>query len=152
MKIRRVAEQVLPYQSKLMCFFFPCQLSKTWMNTLVILVNTTLVCHNFALISKVKFCVLQNMYLNMKTVFKLFMSENCLTLSQTSNFSLFQTERGYRRQFKIWWKWQKVLQMGRKQCGKRRNCSLRAISPFPTVFSKDLYCRHVKTRACLGKG
>ena len=23
---------------------------------------------------------------------------------------------------------------------------------FPTVFSKDLYCRHVKTRACLGKG
>ena len=36
--------------------------------------------------------------------------------------------------------------------GKRRNCSLRAISPFPTVFSKGLYCRHVKTRACLGKG
>ena len=25
------------------------------------------------------------------------------------------------------------------------------ISPFPAVFSKDLYCRHVKTRACLGK-
>ena len=23
---------------------------------------------------------------------------------------------------------------------------------FPTVFSKDLYCRHVKIRACLGKG
>ena len=45
-----------------------------------------------------------------------------------------------------------VLQMGRKHCGKRRNCSLRAISPFPTVFSKDLYCRHVKTRACLGNG
>ena len=41
---------------------------------------------------------------------------------------------------------------GRKHCGKRRNCSLRAISPFPTVFSKDLYCRLVKTRACLGKG
>ena len=28
----------------------------------------------------------------------------------------------------------------------------RAISPFPAVFSKGLYCRHVKTRACLGKG
>ena len=42
--------------------------------------------------------------------------------------------------------------MGRKHCGKRRNCSLRAISPFSTVFSKDFYCRHVKTRACLGKG
>ena len=36
--------------------------------------------------------------------------------------------------------------------GKRRNCSLRAISPFSAVFSKDMYCRHVKTRACLGKG
>ena len=35
--------------------------------------------------------------------------------------------------------------------GKRRNCSLRAISSFPDVFSKDLYYRHVKTRACLGK-
>ena len=23
---------------------------------------------------------------------------------------------------------------------------------FPTVFSQDLYCRNVKTRACLGKG
>ena len=31
-------------------------------------------------------------------------------------------------------------------------CSFRAISPFHTVFSKDLYCRHVKSRACLEKG
>ena len=45
------------------------------------------------------------------------------------------------------------MKTGRKHCGKRRNCSLRAISPFPTVFSKGLYRRHVKTRACLfGKG
>ena len=44
-----------------------------------------------------------------------------------------------------------VLQTVRKQCRMMRNCSLRAISPFPTVFSKDLYCRHVKTRASLGK-
>ena len=75
-----------------------------------------------------------------------------LTLSQTTNFRLFQSERVCRRQFYIGSKWQKVLQKGRKQCGKRRNCSLRVISPFPTLFSKDLYCRHVKTRACLGKG
>ena len=33
---------------------------------------------------------------------------------------------------------------GRKHCGKRRNCSLRAISPFPVVFSKGLYCKQVK--------
>ena len=36
--------------------------------------------------------------------------------------------------------------------GKRRNCSLQAISPFPTVFLKGLHSRHVKIRACLGKG
>ena len=75
-----------------------------------------------------------------------------LTLSQTTNFRLFQTQGVCRRQFQTWWRWQKVLQMGRKHCGKRRNCSLRAISPFPTVFSEDLNFRHVKTRACLGKG
>ena len=36
--------------------------------------------------------------------------------------------------------------------GMKRNCSLRAISPFPTMFTKDFYSKHVKTRACLGKG
>ena len=34
---------------------------------------------------------------------------------------------------------------------ERRNYSSQAISPFPAVFSKDLYCRHIKTKACLGK-
>ena len=35
--------------------------------------------------------------------------------------------------------------------GKRRNCSLRAISPFRAMFSKDLYGRQVKARAFFGK-
>ena len=74
----------------------------------------------------------------------------CLTLSQTTNFRRSSTERACRRQIQICLKRQKVLQIGRKHCEKRRNCSLRAISSFPTVFSKDFYCRHVKTRACLG--
>ena len=76
---------------------------------------------------------------------------NCLTLSQTTNFKLSQTERVCRRQFHIQWKWKEVLQTGRKHCGKRRNCSSQAISSSHMGFSKDLYCRHVKTRACLGK-
>ena len=46
----------------------------------------------------------------------------------------------------------KVLETGRKHCGKRRNCSLLAISSFPTVFSKGLYCRHVKNQGLFGKG
>ena len=36
--------------------------------------------------------------------------------------------------------------------GNGRNCSSQAISPFPAVFSKDLYSRHTTTRACLEKG
>ena len=61
-----------------------------------------------------------------------------LTHYQTTNFRLFQTERVCRRQIQICRKWHKVIQAGRKHCGKRRNCSSRAISPFPTVFSKGL--------------
>ena len=76
----------------------------------------------------------------------------CLTLSQTTNFRLFQTEWVCTKQFQIWRKYQKFIETGRKRCGKRINCSLRAIYPFPTVFSKDSFCRHVKTRACLAKG
>ena len=37
-----------------------------------------------------------------------------LTLSQTTNSRLFQTQRVCRQQFQIWWKWQKVFKMGRK--------------------------------------
>ena len=40
--------------------------------------------------------------------------------------------------------------MGRKHCGKRRNCSLRAISPFPTVFSKGLFPTGIKRCHCVG--
>ena len=59
-----------------------------------------------------------------------------LTLYQTTNFRLFQTERVCRRQFQIWRKWQKATHTGRKHCWKSRNCSLRAIFPFPSVFNR----------------
>ena len=48
------------------------------------------------------------------------------------------------------WEWVKHC---REENVRNQFCLLlRAISPFPTVFSKDLYCRHAKTKACLGKG
>ena len=75
-----------------------------------------------------------------------------LTHYQMTNFRLFQTERVCRQQFQIGRKWKKVIQMGRKHCGKRRNCSLQAISPFPTVFSKGLIPRGVKRCHCVGIG
>ena len=32
-----------------------------------------------------------------------------------------------------------IICLSRKHCGKRRNCSLQAISPFPTIFLKTAY-------------
>ena len=39
-----------------------------------------------------------------------------------------------------------------EKTGKRRNCSLQAISPFPTMFSKGLFPRGVKRSHCVGMG
>ena len=69
-----------------------------------------------------------------------------------TDFRLFQTEKVCRQQFHICRKWPKVIQTGRKHCGKRRNCSLRAISPVPTVFSKGLLPGGVKRCHCVGMG
>ena len=75
-----------------------------------------------------------------------------LTLSQTTKLRLFQTERVCIRQFKIWWKWQKVLKICRKHCGKRRNCSLQAISPFPRVFKRGVVLQTRKNQGLFVKG
>ena len=67
-----------------------------------------------------------------------------LTHYQTANFRLFQIKRVCRR------KWQ--VETARKHYGKRRNCSLQAISLFPTVFSKGLFPRGIKRCHCVGMG
>ena len=46
--------------------------------------------------------------------------------------------------------WHKVLQKGRKHWGKGEIAWYQQ-SLLSPVFSKNLYCRHIKTRACLGK-
>ena len=68
------------------------------------------------------------------------------------NLRLFQTERVADDNFKFDENRGKVSERIKNTVGKEEIARLRAISFFPTVFSKDLYCRHVKTRACLGKG
>ena len=69
-----------------------------------------------------------------------------------TNFRLFQTERVCRRQFQIWRNWKKVIQTGRKHCGKRRNCSLRAISPFPDSVLKRLVSLGCQKVSLCGNG
>ena len=75
-----------------------------------------------------------------------------LTISQTTNFRHFQFERVCRRQFQAYWKWQNVLQTGKKHCGKRRNCSLRASSPFFRSVFKRLVLQTHKNQGLFGKG
>ena len=105
--------------------------------------------HNVFCSSQKEFLFICYIYFLSANAFNLVQSLNFTfgrvsTRSQTTNFKLFQTDRVCRRRFQICQKVQKVLHTGKKHCRKRRNCSYRAISPVPTGFSKDLYCRHVK--------
>ena len=79
---------------------------------------------------------------------KCFQKPLFITLSQTTNFRLFQIERVCRQQFQIWWKWLKVPQTGRKHCGKRRKCLFKQFLLFPQCFLKTCI-GDIKTRACL---
>ena len=69
-----------------------------------------------------------------------------------ANFRLFQTERVCRRQFRIWWKWQKDIQTGRKHCGKRRNCSLRENFSFSHSVFKRLVSQGLQKVSLCGNG
>ena len=46
----------------------------------------------------------------------------------------------------------KFFKLEENALGKEEIACYMQFSSFPTVFSKGFYCRHVKTRACLGKG
>ena len=75
-------------------------------------------------------------------------SENALTLSQTTDFRPFKTEIVCRRQFQISWKWPKVFRKGRKHCGKRLVMS--NFSFPPSVF-KRLLLQTCKNQGLFGK-
>ena len=83
----------------------------------------------------------------------IFQKEFFLTLSQMTNFRLFQTKRLQTTILNLM-KMEESFQKGRKHCGnwEKEKLLVNSNFSFPTVFSKDLYCRHVKTRVCLGKG
>ena len=71
-----------------------------------------------------------------------------LTLSQMTNFRLFQTESICRLQNKFE-KIKTYFEKDRKHCGKRRKCWLPAFSTFPTIFSKAFSLGVVKSRDCV---
>ena len=68
----------------------------------------------------------------------------------SANFRLFQAETVCRRQFSIRWKKHKLLLQARKHYEKRKDSSLRAIPPFPSVF-KRLTLQTLENKGLFGK-
>ena len=75
-----------------------------------------------------------------------------LTLSQKTNFRLFQTESVCRQQFWIWWKWWRVLQQGRKHCGKKEKLLITSNFSFTHSVFKRLVLQTLKNQDLFGKG
>ena len=121
-----------------------------WLKEKMLVTSILSFYHNFFCHCKGKSCVLSNCWVLRLQMLLIWRSTKAcslvklssalqLYLSQTTNFGLFHTQRVCRRQFFLFhFKGRKFSKVGTKHCGKRRNCSLRAISPVPTVFSKDL--------------
>ena len=65
-----------------------------------------------------------------------------LTLSDWSKLKEFADDN-----FKFDKNGRKLSKQVENTVGKRRDCLLKQFFPFSTTFSKDLYCRHVKTGA-----
>ena len=75
-----------------------------------------------------------------------------LTHYQMTNFRLSQIEEFADDNFIFDKNGRKLSKWVENTVGKRRNCSLRAISPFPTVFSKGLFPKGIKRCHCVGIG
>ena len=71
-----------------------------------------------------------------------------LTLYQTTNFRLFQTERVCRRQFQIKRKWQKVIQTGKKQSEKEKLLVTSNFSFSHSVFKRLVSQGRQKVSLC----
>ena len=79
------------------------------------------------------------------------MGSPVLSLSQMTNFRLFQTEKFADNNFKFDENGRMFSRQVENTVGKEGIVRYEQILPFPQCFQKT-YCIHVKTRACLGKG
>ena len=75
-----------------------------------------------------------------------------LTLSQTPNSDFSKLKEFADDNFEFDVNNRKFSKWIENTLGKGEIAHYEQFLLFPTVFFKDFYCRHVKTRACLGKG
>ena len=74
-----------------------------------------------------------------------------LTLSQTTNFRLSKLKEFADDNFKFVENGRKTSKQVENTVGKGEIARYEQFLLFPTVCSTEMYCRHVKTRACLRK-
>ena len=77
--------------------------------------------------------------------------QKILTLSQMTNFRVFETERVCRQQFQSWWKWQKVFQRCRKHKEKENLLVLSNFCFSHSVFKRIVLQTH-ENQGLYGKG
>ena len=104
---------------------------------------------NFCFLNYIYFVFCKCFWLGAVQTFVVWQKE--LTLSQTTNFRLFQTGRVCRRQFQVWRKWQKVLQKARKHWEKEKLLITSNFS-FPHSVFKRLVLQTRKNQGLFGKG
>ena len=84
--------------------------------------------------------------------FQRILPQGCLTLSQTTNSDPSKLKEFADNYFKLDENGRKFSKCVENTVEKGEIARHEQFILFPPVFSKDLHCRHVKTRACLGKG
>ena len=69
-----------------------------------------------------------------------------------TSFRLFQTERVCIQQFQIWWKWQTVLEMGKKHCGEKEKLLITSTFPFSHRVFERFVLQTRRNQGLFGKG
>ena len=90
----------------------------------IVLVNHELLTHRFEIQDKKLGNITKNLL---------------LTHYQMTNFRVFQIERVCRQQFQIRRKWHKIIQMGRKHCGKGEIAHYEQFLLFPQCFQRACF-------------
>ena len=105
-------------------------------------------CFDFIDIFKCVFCVVNCVVMGQNYKNERFR----LTLSQTTNFGLFQTERVCRQQFQFWWKRKESSLNGQKTLWEKEKLLVTSNFSFPHSMFKRLLLQTRKNQGLFGKG
>ena len=91
---------------------------------------------NFATMDKSVICNVNSLFLNVQSIHLGSVSQTSLNrLTDMPILGSSSSAANKDMMSEIWTNWDTIICLSRKHCGKRINCSLRGISPFPAMFS-----------------